>query len=344
MKRWVIAPTIALVLVAHPAAARWSGEATCEGPAPAPQPAPAPRPAPALPPATDPEQQARAQGLYMVNRVYTGDTVTRSGLQTTFGSTTRAANPGTAARLVTDVHAGVASGLEGVLWNERIVRSDGRYVAGHVYENFVFDGQRFVHDKYVFFQDDSELASLPAIPKDPVRSIDPRPLPPPPPPAATRPAAAAPQPQAPAPTAPREDQMTRRPSSDRGEPPAPPSAPVPIAPPRVARAAVALAPQADPLGRIEVLRGRVVHLWPRGFVDGAPAAVVGWRLRSGEVSAVGPVSGSGDAPLTGMWEHVAAGSAPFTLWFDVDVSVPLEGVRTVPATIEVLVRSPAIVE
>ncbi|MGH2377783.1 MAG: hypothetical protein ACRDGT_04845, partial [Candidatus Limnocylindria bacterium] len=125
-----------------------------------------------------------------------------------------------------------------------------------------------------------------------------------------------------------------------------PSTPRPTAtpPPRAVTAYVALAAQGDALARIEVLRGRRVDLWPRALVDGTPGRVSSWTLAAGEVSALGATSGAGDQPFAAMWESVSLGGIPFGLRFDVTVDVPGEGQRRVDARIEVLVRSPAIVE
>ncbi len=343
MRRIVAALTLGLLLAARPAAAWWDesdyGYDGWDVPA---YDAPAPDQGPVYDAGPrDPWTVAAEEGRYRVNEVYVGSEISTSGLRTTYSTTTASADPGTAAQLIADVGAGVASGHDAELSNERAIRSDGRYVAGQVYENFVWSGRDWEHDKYVFFQNDSELASLPAIPEPPAAVVEP----PRAPALETTPVAVSDQPQTrdgpPAPVVrePRED-----PLSPPSGPIAPPTAPSASAPPRVARAAIALAPQADSLGQIEVLRGRAVRLWMRAFVDGAPAAVTGWQLRSGEVTAIGPVGAAGDDPFVGTWERVTSASAPFVLTFDVAVSVPAEGTRIVPATIAVVVRSPAIVE
>lgn len=352
MRRIVAALTLGLLLVARPAAAWWDepdyGYDGWDVPAydvPAPDQGPVYE---AEPP--EPWTVAAEKGLYRVDEVYVGSSVSTSGLRTTYSTTTASADPGTAARLIADVGAGVATGHEAELSNERTIRSDGRYVGGQLYQNFVWNGRDWEHDKYVFFQNDSELASLPAIAEPPTALVEPPRAPalvePPRAPALeTTPVTVADQPPTrddpPAPVVrePRED-----PLSPPSVPTAPPAAPSASAPPRVTRAAIALAPQADTLGQIEVLRGRAVRLWMRAFVDGVPAAVTGWQLRSGEVTAIGPVGAAGEDPFVGTWERVSSASAPFVLTFDVAVSVPAEGTRIVPATIAVVVRSPAIVE
>jgi hypothetical protein len=111
---------------------------------------------------------------------------------------------------------------------------------------------------------------------------------------------------------------------------------------RDVRVAIALAPQGDLLGRIEVLRGRRVSLWMRATVDGSPARVAAWTLVSGDLTALGPISGSGEEPLVATWRTLSA--APFTVRVSVTVEVPGDGGRELEAAIDVIVRSPALVE
>jgi hypothetical protein len=126
------------------------------------------------------------------------------------------------------------------------------------------------------------------------------------------------------------------------EPPPPPAAPPPAT--RVVSAGIALAPQADPVSRAEVLRGRRVPLWVRAWVDAVPARVTSWRLLSGELTALGPVSGTGDEPLVARWLEVGPPGTTFPLRMRAGVDVPGEGVRELDVSIDVVVRSPAIVE
>jgi hypothetical protein len=131
------------------------------------------------------------------------------------------------------------------------------------------------------------------------------------------------------------------PATSAVSPSAPASGP---AAPRLVVAGIALGPQADVLDRVEVLRGRRIALWIRASVDGAPARVVAWRLLSGEVTALGPISGTGDDPLVATWPRVAAGAAPFPIRVRATVELAAEGPREADATIEVVVRSPALVD
>jgi hypothetical protein len=283
-------------------------------------------------------------GVHRVTDTYAGDTVATSGLTTTWGTTTTHQLVDTAARLIATVGTGEASGLESVLWNGRARRSDGSLVRGTVYENFVWNGEEWVHDKFVFFQDDSETAALPL---EPVLAT---PIPVLPSPRAVPPPVSAP---AASPWLPGASAAPALPIAAEPEGPAwsapvvpPPNAPAVAAPAprRAVSAGIALGPQADALGRIEVLRGRAVRLWARALVDAVPGRVLSWTLASGDLTAFGPVQGAGDDPLTAAWEHVSVAGAPFAVTLDVVVDVPGEGPRDVVAVIDVVVRSPALVE
>jgi hypothetical protein len=98
------------------------------------------------------------------------------------------------------------------------------------------------------------------------------------------------------------------------------------------------------LSRIEILRGRRVALWIRATVDGSPARVLAWRLVSGEVTALGPLSGAGDDPFVALWPAVGRPSDGFVIRFDAVVDVGGGSARSAPASINVIVRSPALVE
>jgi hypothetical protein len=127
----------------------------------------------------------------------------------------------------------------------------------------------------------------------------------------------------------------------------PPATPVPPPSPPAAhdvRAGVALGPQADVLSRVEILRGRRVRLWIRAFVDGAPSRVISWRLAAGDVTALGPVAGSGDEPFSAQWLTVGRPGDVFVLRFDAVVAVSGGDPRSAPAVVAVTVRSPALVE
>ena len=261
-------------------------------------PTPTPRPQPASKKAVD--TLAAQLGIHRVNQVWAGDVVTKNGPVTTYASNTVQQDAGTYAKRVATVGTGVKSSYDSLLANGRTSLSDGRPVSGDIYANYVSKGSTVVFDKFVFFQDDREVAQRTPTPTP---RATPRPTPAPRPTAAPRPAAQVGRPRAtptPSPAPTRRPRSTPRPTA--APTPAPTAAP---APPRVVRAGIALAAQGDPLGRIEVLRGRRVDLWPRATVDGSPGRVPSWRLASGELTALGPLSGGGDEPLRAMWDVLA---------------------------------------
>lgn len=295
-------------------------------------PKPAPRPAPKPTPRPQPATVAASLGLHRVTSVWAGDVVTRSGPVTTYTSVTVQQNAGTYAKQVATVTTGQKSAFDSALSNQRTTLSDGRAVSGDIYANYVWSGSTLRLDRYVFFQDDREVASQPT--PAPARTPAPAPVTPAPTPGATpRPPVATPVPAQAQPVA----IVTPRPAAATPRP-------TPTPAPRVVRAGIALAAQGDPLGRFEVLRGRRVDLWARGMVDGAPGRVTSWRLTGGEVTALGALSGTGDQPFVGTWRDLGPGGSPFTLRFDVTVEVSGEWPRHVEAAIEVVVRSPALVE
>ena len=284
----------------------------------------------------DPDARRAELGLHWVTDVYVRDNVTTEGLVTTYSTTSAAMTAGTSARLVATVATGELSSFDALVFNGRTTRSDGRPVSGSVYENYVWNGSDWVFDKYVFFQDDSETAAIatpttpmpaPAAGVPPVPAVE-SPLPGPLGATGSAPPAGA------AFVAPRiEGVAPGEPSSIPGSQPARP---------RDVRAGIALAPQADPLGRIEVLRGRRVALWVRAVVDGSPARVIAWTLVSGDLDALGPVSGTGDDPLVARWSSVA--TTPYPIRILASVEVTGEGSWQVEAGIDVIVRSPALVQ
>lgn len=298
-------------------------------PAPRPTPRPTPRPRPT--PAPKPAALAASMGLHSVTQVWAGDVVRRTGPVTTYTSNTVQQNAGTYAKQVATVSTGQKSAYDSSLSNPRTTLSDGRAVSGDIYANYVWTGSTLRLDRYVFFQDDAEVARLAARPvPTPVRTPAPTP----------RPAAAAPPP------VPIAAPMTPTPVVVVATPqPAPATPrPTPAPRPRVVTAYIALAAQGDALARIEVLRGRRVDLWPRALVDGGPGRVSSWTLAAGDLTALGPVAGTGDQPLTARWDEVLVGPQPAVLRFSLLVDVPGEGQRRADASIEVIVRSPAVVE
>lgn len=303
---------------------------------------PAPEPMPAPVAAPDPETRRAELGLHLVTQVYARHTVTSQGGVTTYGTDTVAMDAGTGAKLVATVGTGQSSSFDADVLGGRMTLSDGRLVAGDIYENYVWNGYDYVVNAYVFFQDDSEIARSRLI-------TTPQPIP------ASIPPVAVPTPVPVVPAA-----VVRTPVPVMTPTPAavtPLTGDIPVAPitaspptassqpvPRAVRAGIALAAQADPLARVEVLRGRRVALWVRATVDGAPARVVAWQLLSGEVTTLGPISGGGDEPLVTTWRTISAPGVAFTIRLRASVEVPGEATREVEASIEVVVRSPALVE
>jgi hypothetical protein len=305
-------------------------------------------------PAPSPDRDAAMQelGLHAVTEVRDRDVVTTVGDRTTYETTTLTESPGTAARLVAEVGTGEATGFESSGVVGRLERDDGQLASGALYENFFWGGESWVSNGLYFFNADSELrpqASPGAGPTEAVGGSTP-----------SWPAGEAASGTAPSGRSPSwspeagdvlwsgtltdphrdrpEDESAPR-GAGGGPPPSGPSAAR-----HDVRVGIALQEQGDPLTTIEVLRGRQVRLWPRAFVDGVPEAVVSWRLASGELTALGPVAGGADAPLAAMWEHVGVADAPFLVSIEADVVVPGQGIRTITASIDVGVRSPALVE
>lgn len=292
-----------------------------------------------------PPRPAIPAGFYLVTDVYAGDVVVRDGLRTTYSTTTVHAATDTYARVLEYVGTGVPSVYDGRSFNGRAQISDGRLVAGTYYENGVLTSSGFQIVSIVFFQDDSELARLAAAPP-----VSPSPLPVPSPmPSPT----AVPSPVATLPPRPSVAPLIggQIVSAPAGLPVGPTPAPVgaPGATPAPARepdvrVGIALSPQGDALGGIELLRGRAVRLWPVARIDGVPARVIAWRLVSGELTALGPVAAGGDQPLVARWDRLAGPGAWWPIRMSVDVDVTGHPPRTLEALIEVVVRSPALVE
>jgi hypothetical protein len=278
--------------------------------------------------APDADERRAELGLHWVTDVYVADTVTSQGLTTTYATTTASIDAGTSARLVTTVATGERSSFDALLFNPRMTLSDGRPVSGSVYENYVWNGNDWVVDKYVFFQDDSETGSVPLVALRPPSTT----------PSGAFPGGGLDTDSSTAYIAPLTSDLEPSPV---GGPDRSADAPGP-ARSREVRVGIALAPQADPLGRVEVLRGRRVALWIRATVDGSPARVTGWTLLPGELTALGPLSGTGDEPLLATWRSLSG--APYTVRATATVDVPGEASRQIEATIDVIVRSPALVE
>ena len=315
------------------------------------------------------------EGFYLINKGFTGNTVTTTGDTTTYGFTTvDVAQPVTIGRDVAVVGTGQTSFADGTSSNLRPTLSDGRPVAGTYVDSFKIDanGNKVWFDR-TFLPDDSQTqtgnasapptdgsSAPPAAPapdpaQAPVPEVGPSQAPTPPAPDTTSPSPYDGTPPEPVPAelipsagggaelepdAPVERET--RPSETGGDTPGRPSTPDPRG--REIRAGISLGPQADVLSRIEILRGRAVRLWIRATVNGSPARVLAWRLVSGDVIALGPVAGSGDEPFVAQWLDVGHPGDVFALRFDALVDTGGGAAARVPATIDVTVRSPAIVE
>ena len=277
-------------------------------------------------------------GTHQVTEVWTGHSAISEGPVTTYTSTSATVDAGTRARLVTTVGTGETTAYDGMLLGGRMTLTDGRVVAGDIYENYAWNGYEWVMTGYVFFQDDAEIAR---IPQETNAAIAPA-LTVMPPIASTTPAfvttTPVPSPAYAVPVVGDTTSAVAEPIPPRAqERPAPATA-------RVVSVGIALAPQADALSRVEVLRGRRVSLWPRATVDGVPATVLRWRVLSGELTALGATSGEGDEPLVAMWQDVSRAGVAFPASMRVTVEVPGEAPRELDASIEVVVLAPAVVE
>ncbi|MGH2378832.1 MAG: hypothetical protein ACRDGT_10195, partial [Candidatus Limnocylindria bacterium] len=133
--------------------------------APKAAPRPTPRPAPRA------QTVAASLGLHRVNQVWAGDVVKRSGPVTTYTSKTVQQNAGTYAKKVAQVGSGQKSAYDAALSNKRTKMTDGRAVSGDIYANYVWTGTTLKLDRYVFFQDDREVARRPT--PAPVRTAAP---------------------------------------------------------------------------------------------------------------------------------------------------------------------------
>lgn len=283
--------------------------------------------------------QAAALGLYEVTQVWAGDYTTTQGDTTTYGSNAVDLQAGTFARQVAVIATGESSPLDGLSMNARMTLSDGRETAGAFYETFACDAATCRSLGYTYFADDSETrhASAPppsSVPSDPLVLLPPPPVAVPPPPSYT-PLATTPS-------------FVEGPRDIADPSDGPLSLVVPIAAPsalarRDVRAGVALAPQGDMLGSVEVLRGRRVALWIRATVDGVPATVVSWSLASGDVVALGALAGAGDEPFLAVWESLAPRGSAFAVRFTATVGLGAGGVAVTDASLAVVVRSPALV-
>lgn len=279
----------------------------------------------ALPPVErpiDPAPFVVPPGLYYVTDTYVGDVVATDGATTTYSTTTVHESTGTYARVIDVVDTGASSAFDGAAFNGRGALTDGRALAGTYYENFVLTASGYVPVSIVFFQDDSESRR---------RASAPSPTPPPSTPVATPPPAQTPPPAGGS-VAPR-NVLTPVPSFRPAPPIAQPA-------PRL-RAGVALAPDGATLPSAEVLRGRLVHFWPRAFANDVAAPVRSWRLVSAQPDRISASSGR-DEPLAAQWLQMPAREVRWSLRFE--IFTELAPAERLEAEISIIVRSPALVD
>lgn len=255
-------------------------------------------------------------GLYYVTDTYVGDVVATSGVTTTYSTATVHESTGTYARVIGTVDTGASSAFDGYAFNGRGALTDGRALAGTYYENFVLTAAGYVPVSIVFFQDDSESKR---------RGSAPSPSPAPSTPAATSVPGGGPV------------------SSRSALTPAPAFRPTtPIAPvaPRL-RAGVALAPDGATLESAEVLRGRLVHFWPRAFANDVAVPIRSWRLLSAQPDRISASSGNIE-PLAAQWIQMPDPGVRWSLRFE--IFTELAPTERLEAQITIAVRSPALID
>jgi hypothetical protein len=270
---------------------------------------------------SDPVAFVVPAGLYYVTDTYVGDVVATNGGTTTYSTTTVHESTGTYARVIDNVATGASSSFDGSSFNGRGALTDGRALAGTYYENFVLTASGYVPVSIVFFQDDSESRRRGALAS---------PTPAPSAPAASNPTATA---------APAGGLVTSRGVAT----PAPsfkPKAPTAPADVRL-RAGVALAQDGPTLASAEVLRGRLVHFWPRAFANDIAVPIRSWRLLSAQPDRISAISGDVE-PLAAQWIQMPAAGVRWSLRFE--VITELAPTERLEAQISVTVRSPALID
>ncbi|HEV8653906.1 MAG TPA: hypothetical protein VGR85_00135 [Candidatus Limnocylindria bacterium] len=267
-------------------------------------------------PTPDPVAFVVPAGVYYVTDTYVADVVATRDATTTYSTTTIHESTGTYARVIDTVDTGASSTFDGRAFNGRGELTDGRSLAGTYYENFVLTANGYVPVSIVFFQDDSETRG-----RDSSSS---------PPPATAKPATTS-------------VPVVAATALPRGAGPAPssrPRTPTPPAAPAL-RAGVALAPDGPILVSAEVLRGRLVHFWPRAFANDAPVSIRGWRLLSARPDYVSADTGTTE-PFAAQWIRMPAPDVRWSLRFEIFTNVaPTERLE---AQITVTVRSPALID
>jgi hypothetical protein len=270
---------------------------------------------------SDPVAFVVPAGLYYVTDTYVGDVVATNGGTTTYSTTTVHESTGTYARVIDNVATGASSSFDGSSFNGRGALTDGRALAGTYYENFVLTASGYVPVSIVFFQDDSESRRRGALAS---------PTPAPSAPAASNPTATA---------APAGSLVTSRGVAT----PAPslkPKAPTASADVRL-RAGVALAQDGPTLASAEVLRGRLVHFWPRAFANDIAVPIRSWRLLSAQPDRISAISGDVE-PLAAQWIQMPAAGVRWSLRFE--VITELAPTERLEAQMSVTVRSPALID
>jgi hypothetical protein len=255
-------------------------------------------------------------GLYYVTDTYVGDVVATNGGTTTYSTTTVHESTGTYARAIDTVDTGASSAFDGTSFNGRGALTDGRALAGTYYENFVLTTSGYVPVSIVFFQDDAESRRKAAPPSlSPAPSV----------PAAT--------------SAPEGGALASR-GAVTPVPSFKPTTPIAPAAPKL-RVGVALAPDGATLGSAEVLRGRLVHFWPRAFANDVAVPIRSWRLLSAQPDRISATSGDIE-PFAAQWIQMPASGVRWSLRFEIFTQLaprePLE------AQISINVRSPALID
>ena len=311
MKRLAAALLLATALV--PANAAYAREPFEDGSPPVPPIVPIPDPVAFVVPA----------GLYYVTDTYVADVVATSDATTTYSTTTVHESTGTYARVVDSIGTGAASAFDGTAFNGRGSLTDGRALAGTYYENFVLTSDGYVPVSIVFFQDDSETRRRAAL---------------------SSPPPATPTPTAPTATPAATTAPVVGPSTLRGFPtptpfPRPQGPSTPVAP--TLRAGIALAPDGPALATAEVLRGRLIHFWPRAFANDVAVAIRSWRLLSAQPDYASAAAG-GVEPLAAQWLRMPAPDVRWSLRFEIFTEIaPTERLE---AEIAITVRSPALID
>jgi hypothetical protein len=274
---------------------------------------------PPVAPAPDPVAFVVPAGLYYVTDTYVGDVSSTNGLTTTYATTTVHESTGTYARVIDTVGTGARSGFDGSAFNGRGALTDGRALAGTYYENFVLTASGYVPVSIVFFQDDSESRR--------------------------RESAASPSPSAS--TAPMTSAPVTSSSTSRSvvapapsAPPSSPARPIATAGPRL-RAGIALSADGPTLASAEVLRGRLVHFWPRAYANDVAVSIRSWRLLSAQPDLISAHSG-GSEPLAAQWIRMPAPGVRLTVRFEIVTdAAPSERLE---AEMSITVRSPALID